>query len=143
MRKLHNVCQIGMPIVHCSWCCLQALCIALSTSRTTAALTSGAQGVLQHTLMKLHCAKLTQVRPPVLCQRWSHARTPCAVPAPQDPTNHPLWTGKDSGMSAEDGRMAKFLSKYEGFTNIGLAPAAGKKTGSSETADGVAGKGNQ
>lgn len=38
----------------------------------------------------------------------------------QDPTNTPLWTGKDSSLASEDEHMAKFLKKYEGIAAAGL-----------------------
>ena len=49
---------------------------------------------------------------------------PSAI-ALQDPTNSPLWTGKDSGLAGEDEHMAKFLKKFEGLSAASLSGQAG------------------
>lgn len=47
----------------------------------------------------------------------------------QDTTNHPAWTGIDTGISVEDARMARMLER---FSNLGSRQQAADKAESEQ-----------
>lgn len=64
----------------------------------------------------------------------------------KDFTNHPAWTGETGGLNMEEGRMARFLARFEGFDLHGEkdgAPAAAAAAGGGTAGKAGAGKGGK
>lgn len=51
--------------------------------------------------------------------------------APQDPTSHPVWTGKERTIGDDDGRASAFSSKFDGF---GSRPGGAEEEGAEPVA---------
>lgn len=62
-----------------------------------------------------------------------------------DTTNNPAYTGEASGLSMEDERLQKLMSKYEGFVAEGFGEeiASGSYGGAPPPKGGPAGKGKK